>query len=256
MSVSDPVTLFRSALRTAAEREAAKYRRKHRLMIAAAVSVITVLAAGAALATNSWLAGEAAPPSVVADFGTYTPQLGFHPDPGRAVLVARDGDSSLYATTNKEGSYCIVVSAPWWRPEVEPDGGTCIGQIVAAQRIAVGIVSVDSAHLDRKATVLVAGRVSISNATRVAFTSRAGDTITRSLSASGFFLAAIDQHFCTGDWTSTFTVFDDRGRQLAQSAITLEHVLKGLRGGVACATEFTSDKGSFMYFRTDSSSAP
>ena len=69
----------------------------------------------AATATG-WLTGSPAPQSVVSDFGTYAPQLGFDPEPGRAVLVAQDGDVILYATTNKQGSYCLVTSAPWKRP--------------------------------------------------------------------------------------------------------------------------------------------
>lgn len=256
MNASDPIVLFRSELRAAAVRQAGANRRRHRLMVAAAVTVITVLAAGAALATNAWLTGEPAPPSVIADFNTYTPQLGFHPDPGSAVLVAKDGDSSLYATTNSEGSYCVVVSAPWWRPNMKPDGGTCIGESLAAQQIVAGVVSSSPGDFGSDKTMLVAGRVDVPDATRVTLTAPAGDTITRPLGTSGFFLAAVRTRLCASDWTSSFIVLDDHGRRLAQSAITLVYRLKLSSGGTTCWMPFSSEKGPFMRISTGISSAP
>jgi hypothetical protein len=82
-----------------------------RRRVALAVFVALVAIGTAAAATTTWLGGSPAPPAVVDDFGSYTPQLGFHPDPGRAVLVAEDGDVALYATTNAEGTYCMLSRA-------------------------------------------------------------------------------------------------------------------------------------------------
>jgi hypothetical protein len=98
---------------------------RRRIAVLAIVTLLIVIGTAVA-STTSWLTGSPAPQSVVSDFGTYTPQLGFNPEPGRAVLVAEDGDISLYATTNKQGTYCLVASAPWKRPEKLADGGTCI----------------------------------------------------------------------------------------------------------------------------------
>src|SRR5581483_1960503 len=85
-----------------------------RRRVAALALALGLLVIGTAVAaTTGWLTGTPAPTSVVSDFGSYAPQLGFNPEPGRAVQVARDGDTVLYATANKQGSYCLVASAAW-----------------------------------------------------------------------------------------------------------------------------------------------
>ena len=89
-----------------------------RRRVAVIALALGLLVIGTAVAeTTDWLTGAPAPESVVFDFGTYAPQLGFNPEPGRAVEVAVDGDTILYATTNKRGSYCLIASAPWKRPD-------------------------------------------------------------------------------------------------------------------------------------------
>ena len=101
MTTADPIAAFRSELRAAANRQRRSSQR--RLVAAAVVALVAIIAlTGVATGGVGWLTGTPAPHSVIADFGTYTPQLGFHPDPGSAVLVASDGDSHLYATTNAE----------------------------------------------------------------------------------------------------------------------------------------------------------
>jgi hypothetical protein len=245
MSVRDPIALFRSELRAAAERQITRSRR-HRRVLAASVALVGVLGAGTALAANSWLSGSSAPPTVVADFNSYTPQLGFHPDAGSAVLVAQDGSSSLYATTNSEGSYCYVVDTPWWRPGVDRDGGTCVGQSLAAQKIVAGIASTSPGSIGSNVTMLVAGRVDVANAVTVSLTSRSGETITRPIGASGFFLAAVPTALCTGDWTSSLTVSDAQGRELMKTVITLVRRLDLGSGKTTCWSPLSSENGPFM----------
>lgn len=100
MTTQDPIALFRTQLRAAAERQMISPRRRRRLLFPAGLAFAAIAITGAALAASGWLTGQPAPSSVASDFSGYTPQLGFQPDPGNSVLVAQDGDSSLYATTN------------------------------------------------------------------------------------------------------------------------------------------------------------
>ena len=161
---------------------------------------------------------RSAPPAVVSDFRSYTPQLGFHPDPGAAVLVAEDGDVSLYATTNAEGSYCFVVSAPWKRPETLPDGGTCIPPDTAAAPLIVGVVG--AAHT----TLLVGGRADVRGASAIRFAGPDGRLVTRPIGSSGFFVAAVRSSVvaCSkGDWRPAFVVPDASGRELTHATIGL-----------------------------------
>jgi hypothetical protein len=237
MTAGDPSTLFRLQLREAAERQALTVRRRRRLILPGGLVVAAIILCGAALAASGWLTGTPAPPSVISDFAGYAPQLGFHPDPGDAVEVAEDGDSSLYATVNAEGSYCIVASAPWRRPDHLPDGGTCIPQPTAAQTIVAGVVAAgptDTGALEGTATVLVAGRVTQTGTTEVSFTTPTGDTVNRPVGQSGFFLATLSIKLCgNGDWTPTFTALDNQGRPIAQSTFTIDRQLD-LSGGIAC----------------------
>jgi hypothetical protein len=255
MSTNDPIALFRSELRTAAERQITRYRRR-RWILTATVAIVGVLGAGTALAANSWLSGEPAPPAVVADFNSYTPQLGFRPDAGSAVLVAQDGNSSLYATTNSEGSYCIVVDAPWRRAGVDSDGGTCVGQSLAKQKVVAGIVSISpGSDIGSDVTMLVAGRIDVPNAGSVTLISPSGEAITRSVGSSGFFLAAIPAKLCTSGWTSSFAVSDDQGQVLTQTDITLVHQLDLGSGRKTCWMPLSSENGPFMRISTGVSGA-
>jgi hypothetical protein len=196
-----------------------------RLWFASVALAVGLLVIGTAVAaTTGWLTGDPAPSSVVADFGTYTPELGFHPNPGSSVLVAEAGESQLYATTNAEGSYCVVASAPWKRPSQNPDGGTCVGGKTAARPIVAGIVGSSGTDSTNTLTLLVAGRISVAAAASVNITLPDGTTRNVTLGSSGFFLMAFETQACAGgDWLARLVALDAQGRHLAQSTIMLEH---------------------------------
>jgi hypothetical protein len=235
MTTADPIALLRTQLRDAAARRIGGQRRRQKIVIAAALLFAATAIAGIAVAADGWLTGQAAPPSVVADFGSYRPQLGFRPDPGSAVLVAEDGGSSLYATTNAEGSYCVVASAPWKRPATLPDGGSCVGKPTAAQPFVAGVVGGSPSDPAGNVTLLVAGRINLPGAAQVSFDSPTGEPISRPLGPNGFFLAAVPATLCqNGTWTPTFVAHDASGRTLGSSAITIEQPIELSGNQIAC----------------------
>jgi hypothetical protein len=195
-----------------------------RRVVALAV-VVGLLVIGTALATTtSWLTGSPAPTDVVSDFGSYTPQLGFDPDPGRAVLVAEDTDVSLYATTNQQGSYCLVASAPWKRPGKFPDGGTCIAPAQAAAPLIAGLVGASSSPGGNQQTYLIAGRTDDAKGRTIRFTAPNGNVISRAIGSSGFFIAVVNSvgsACASGDWKPTFTVLGVNGEERGHATIAL-----------------------------------
>lgn len=196
-----------------------------RRRVAVLALVLGLLAIGAAVAatTTGWLTGSPAPKSVVSDFGSYAPELGFDPEPGRAVEVAVDGDSILYATTNKQGSYCLVASAAWKRPDALPDGGTCIPAAQAKAPLIAGLVGARSSP-DGEQTYLIAGRTRDAGAREIRFSDPGGTPITRPVGSSGFFLAAIrttTPACANGDWKPRFTVIGVDGKERTSGTITL-----------------------------------
>jgi hypothetical protein len=199
-----------------------------RRRVAVAALAVGLLVIGTAVAaTTGWLTGTPAPASVIADFGTYTPQVGYHPDPGSSVLVAESGGLQLYATTNAEGSYCVVASAPWKRPNENPDGGFCVPEKTAAQQIVAGIVGGSPEASDGNLTLLVGGRISSTGARTVRFTLPDGSDRSVKLGSSGFFVTGVEARLCQqADWTTKLVAFDEAGRQLAQSTLTLEQRLE------------------------------
>jgi hypothetical protein len=200
-------------------------RRRGAVLVLAGALVVMGTAASA---TVTWLTGRPAPPAVARDFGTYAPQLGFHPQPGHAVLVAEDSDISLYATTNDEGSYCLIVSAPWKRPATLPDGGTCIPRAQAAAPLIAGLVGASSPPGEERSTYLIAGRTDTPRAHTIRFTDRNGEPIARQLGSSGFFVASVHvaESACTsGDWRPTFIVLGANGEELTRATITLSRSL-------------------------------
>src|SRR5207247_4609769 len=121
-----------------------------------------------------------------------------------------DGDVSLYATTHREGTYCLVVSAPWKRPETLPDGGMCIPRAQAAAPLVAGFVGASST------TLLIAGRTDARGAHMIRLTDPDGRLLTRPIGSSGFFVAAVrvsGSACANGDWKPTFVVLDTSGRE-------------------------------------------
>lgn len=180
-----------------------------------AVTVVVLALSGAiaalAIAGTGWLTGEPAPPEVVTNFHDYTPQLGFHPDPGKAVLVAQQGQVELYATTDREGTYCLDLVAPW-KPATVGDGGTCVPKWIASGHFVAGNLS------SARTTLVVAGRIADPRARSVQFTGPDGTPVTVPVGSSGFFLAAVKTSGpCAGNWSSTFTALDAGGDSLAQT---------------------------------------
>jgi hypothetical protein len=213
---------------------------RRRLLLVAAVLAFGAAAAGFAIAGNGWLTGEPAPPAVVTDSQAYTPQLGFHPDPGSAVLVARDGQIKLYATTNREGTYCLVLEDPWRSPTTL-DGGTCVPEAIASGHFIAGLVGA-ATQTEQQSTLVVGGRIADRNAQAVRFTGPDGTLIERPVGRSGFFVAAVFTRApcANGDWISRFTALDANGNQIAQMTIPLTqtvpaHTKRGVR---ACLLSF------------------
>jgi hypothetical protein len=228
----DPILEFRSELRCAATRHARATRRR-RLIVLAVVAVAT-LVTSLSLAANGWILGEPAPPPVVANFETYTPQLGFHPQPGKAVLVAQDGEFKLYATTNREDTYCVLIDAPWRHP-TEGDGGVCVSKAKAEEPIAAGILTSGGggAGSSHSMTFVVGGRVNGTEARTIRFEDQDGNAVERLLGSGGFYVAAVEGTLvpigrpiegapCSGRrWEPTFVALGNDGRRLNESKILL-----------------------------------
>ena len=201
------------------------FRPSGRRRVAALAVALGLVVIGTAVAatTTGWLTGSPAPNEVVEDFGSYTPQLGFDPEPGNAVRVARDGDIILYATTNEQGSYCLLASAPWKRPSKLGEGGTCIPPAQAKAPLVAGLVGANSSPGGEQ-TYLIAGRTTDPEARMIRFSDPTGAPITRAVGSSGFFIAAVrtDESACAnGDWKPTFRVLGRDGHERGTATITL-----------------------------------
>lgn len=220
MTTIDPIAAFRAELRSAAERGQRASRRRRLLLAAAAAAVALVGVTGVATGAVGWLIGSPAPSSVIADFGTYSPELGFHVQPGKAVQVASDGPDALYATPTAEGSYCIVLSTPRSRPPESMGGGYCIGKSTADQPIVAGLFPAGPDLL------LLLGRISVSGATSAEVELPDGTTRTIPLQSSGFFLSAIESKACqNGAWSPQLLALNAEGKTVAASTIPLEGAL-------------------------------
>jgi hypothetical protein len=206
-----------------------------KVALTAVVLALSGAIAALAIAGTGWLTGEPAPPQVVTNFRDYTPQLGFHPDPGKAVLVAQQGHVELYATTNREGTYCLDLVAPW-KPATVDDGGTCVPSWIASGHFVAGNLS------STRTTVVVGGRIADARARSVQFTGPHGTPVTVPVGSSGFFLATLKtSEPCAGNWSSTFTALDAGGEALAQTGkISLVRVSEtdSRRGGPVRACWF------------------
>jgi hypothetical protein len=204
------------------------------LVAVVALALLAVPSFGVARDVIDWVRGEPAPQSVVDEFGTYAPQLGYQPDSGGAVLVAVDeGDVRLYSTKNDKGSYCLLLRAPG-RPS--GDGGTCIQPKWAAEPLIAGTLG-SAAGDDDSSTQFIGGRSDHPAARSIRFTDPEGRTISRPIGFDGFFVASVRVPWSVcgaGDWRPTFIVLDANGDEVARAPITLlfSYPSKGVCGSV------------------------
>ncbi|HEY5694166.1 MAG TPA: hypothetical protein VIR14_06625 [Gaiellaceae bacterium] len=197
--------------------------RRRRLVLATAAFATAAAIAGAAVAAPGWLTGSPAPANVQSDFGSYSSQLGFNPQPGQAVLVASNGDYQLYATVNRQGGICTLVSSPWNRPGANGDGGDCSANTPDSSAFWAGIGGTASAP-DHATTVALYGHTTEASAASVQFDTPSGDTLSAPVSASGFFIigTTLPGSLCDwSNWTSRFTVLDGGGQQLSSASVVL-----------------------------------
>jgi hypothetical protein len=192
-----------------------------RLRFAVVTALIAAIgvSSGIAVAAKEWLTGDPAPAPVVSDFKAYKTQLGFHPDSEKAVVAADDGVFRLYATTNREGTYCVVVDEPWKHADAG-DGGVCVAKRDSVAPVTAGVVGGASG------VWVVAGRVTVDGARTLRFSSPAGDRVERPLGPDGFYIAGVQTAGgCPArNWEPTFSAFDSDGRELLRSQILLEKV--------------------------------
>ena len=214
-----------------------------RLALVGAVFGVSAVIVGLSIAGTGWLTGEPAPPEVVTNFRAYTPQLGFHPDPGSAVLVAEDGPVKLYATTDREGTYCLDLVAPW-KPATTLDGGTCLPRAIASPQFVAGLLG-GGPVTQQGMTVVVAGRIADPQAHSVEFTGPDGRDITSPVGSSGFFVTTLTTPApcAAGDWSSTFTALDSDGSAVAHTSsiplIVTRHSTSKERGPIlSCVFRF------------------
>jgi hypothetical protein len=221
----DPVGAYRAELRASAAR-VVRVRRRRLLIVAAAVAAGVLMGSLAIAATSQgWLTGEPAPPKVVEGFRQYTPQLGFHPQAGKAQFVAQDGAIKLYATANREGGICYLVDEPW-KPANAGDGGTCASREKAAVPLSAGWLG---GSLDR---LVIGGRVADERATAISFSTPAGRPIVRPLGAGGFYVAQVPwSGKCpVHDWNPLFVALGFGGEKLGQARIALLQVVFDTHG--------------------------
>jgi hypothetical protein len=200
------------------------------LRLVALVAIVAAAIGSGVAAAKQWLLGQPAPASVVADFNAYTTQLEFHPNAGKAVFAAEDGVYKLYATTNREGTYCIVVDEPWKHANAG-DGGTCMTKRDAGFPITAGVVGASSG------VQVVAGRLAVDGARTVRFTDSTGSRIERPVGVGGFFIAGVHHEAACPkkDWEPAVIAVDSEGNELASSRIVLEEALNGYSCGSATA---------------------
>lgn len=194
------------------------------LVIAAALALLAAPSYAIARGLLGWLGAEPAPPAVVADFDSYARQLGFDPVPGKAVLVAEDGDFALYATTNRQGGYCLVTSAPWKRPDKLPDGGSCVSAEEAAEplRAMLGGASAARREGDRRlSTFVIVGRAADPRAGMVRLTRADGLQLDRQVGVGGFFVVGVEREvLCPGQGESIeVRALAPDGEELARTTV-------------------------------------
>jgi hypothetical protein len=230
VNIDDALTAYRGELINAAQRwQKTRARRRHRLVLATTALAVAGIIVGTAIAASGWLVGSPAPKDVKSDFGSYAPQLGFNPEPGKAVLVAHDGPYKMYVTPDKQGGYCTLVATPQYHPGPHGSGGDCGTRSQAAVSFLAGPVGPGVPMRNGGVRFVVAGRTRNRAVARIRFTTPDGKPATAPIGTSGFFITDITskKQLFTGllpnsvcRWTSTFVLLDGSGRQLAQKTLT------------------------------------
>lgn len=219
MKIEYALAAYRGELTAAAGRWTVARRRRRRRLLLFSGAVATMIAiGGTAVAATGWLVGTPAPSSVRADFGSYARQLGFDPRPGHAVLVASDGPYQLYATTNKQGTYCVLVSAPWKRPGPKGEGGDCLSERIVSAPYWAGTAGIASGPAG-DTQVVFDGRTTDPAAVAVRFATPDGRTVTAPIGSSGFFIAGTDVHAdpCR-PWAPSFVFLDSHGNEVGETS--------------------------------------
>ncbi|MGH3428019.1 MAG: hypothetical protein ACRDQZ_10710 [Mycobacteriales bacterium] len=217
MNLDDALGTYRADLVAAAHRwQVARGRRRGRIAVAASALALAAVIVGTAIAATGWLVGSPAPPSVKSDFGSYATQLGFNPRPGKAVLVASEGAYQLYATTNKQGGYCILVSAPWKRPGPHGEGGDCSTRRQASTSFWAGFGGIAPAP-NGGSTLVIDGRTREAKAASLRFTTPDKRTLNVPVGSSGFFIvgATTQASWCQiAKWNPQVAILDSNGHKL------------------------------------------
>jgi hypothetical protein len=229
MNIDDALTAYRGELIAAAIRwQAVRNRRRRNLVLATSALALAGVIVGAAVAATGWLVGAPAPRNVKSDFGSYAPQLGFNPEPGKAILVASDGDYKLYATPDKQGGYCTLVSDPWYHPGPHGEGGDCNSRKALSVPFWAGMGAFKGLH-DGGSRLVVIGRTRHPGAAHVRFNYPVKKAVVTRIGRSGFFIVpiTITRPIFTGllpgsicRWSSTFVVLNAKGQEIAQKTET------------------------------------
>jgi hypothetical protein len=241
MKMDEALIRFRGELYRSAEARIQARRRRVRTLSALAVAGALMISGAAIAAVHLRDSlGSPAPANVVRDFGTYHPELGFHPAGSDAVLVAEDevAGVGLYSAPNAEGTACVTFTAPWKKGLDQDDGGTCIARAAAGEAFLAGWMGGGHRTPGGQLVAVIAGRVTTAGAVSVRFADAAGKDIVRPLGIGGYFVAVVGPKssnlfadFCPArDWAPTFTALDASGHELSGAAIAIESVIKGACG--------------------------
>ena len=205
--------VLRRALAADPERPRQRNRRRS-YIVAVAVVLVSVPSYAIAAGVAERFRAQPAPPSVVDEFETYTPQLGFNPRPDAASLVARDRGVALYVTPNAQGTWCYIVST-------RNDGGTCVHEKVARSRVAAGLAGSAPDSSSKRTNFVLVGRIRDAAARSVTFTAPDGTEHVGRVGASGYFVAVVDagpvDAWCTRGWSPLLTFADAEGGVLLSS---------------------------------------
>jgi hypothetical protein len=229
VNLDEAVRTYRGELVAAAERwQKARARRRRQVVLLTSALTTAAIIVGTAIAATGWLVGAPAPRNVKSDFGSYAPQLGFNPQPGKAVLVAGKGPYKLYATPNRQGGFCTLLSDPWYHPGPHGEGGDCVSRKQAS--IAFWAGPYGAGHAGHGGTrVVIVGRTRNSAAAHVRFNYPEGKTASAPIGRSGFFIVPItlNHPIFTGllpgsicRWSSTFVVLGAKGQAIVRKTLT------------------------------------